>query len=124
MISMGHRYSLVIASMTKRVLEMEMPAATRLEFLSHLETMSDQVLTPAILALVRPMDEAGEELYTEASKLGYGPSAPNFFTVLDAKFDVFATLNPSLARAYDEACRPWGGKYVKRSELAGEVAGQ
>jgi hypothetical protein len=51
------------------------------------------------------------ELIEEARKLGYRGFGENFFTVLYKKFDVFAALNPSLVRAYDEACRPWGATY-------------
>lgn len=106
MISMGHRYTLVFASVTKWALQGEMPTEMRLDFLSHLEKMTDNVLTPEIIAMVEPIDKDGLELYTEAVKLGYGGS-PDAFSVLDQKFDVFAALNPSLRRAYDEACRPW-----------------
>jgi hypothetical protein len=65
------------------------------------------LLTPAIIAMVDPIDEKGLEIVEEARKLGYGPLPPNMFTVLDQKFEVFAALNPSLQAAYDEACRPW-----------------
>jgi hypothetical protein len=109
---MGHIYSLVMISVTKRALQGEMPPAMRLEFLDHLEKQVDHILTPAIIALVDPIDDKGWELYREAMKLGFGrdwsagPRPPCVFDVLYKKFDVFATLNPSLQRAYDEACRP------------------
>src|ERR1700741_4806071 len=104
MISMGHRYTLVMASLTKWALQgSDMPPEMRLEFLGHLEKMTDQVLTPAVIALVEPMDAKGWEIYHEAQKLGYGHSRPNLFDVLYQKFDLFAALNPSLQRAYDEA---------------------
>ena len=107
MMSMGHKWTLVMASAAKWALRSEMSPEMRLQFLAHLEKMTDQVLTPAVIALVEPMDAKGRELFDEAKKLGYGPSGPNFFSVLDQKFDVFAALNPSLRAAYDEACRPW-----------------
>ncbi|MBR0936686.1 hypothetical protein [Bradyrhizobium jicamae] len=109
MISMGHTYTLVMASVTKRALQGEMPTEMRLMFLDHLEKMTDGTLTPAVISMVEPIDDKGYELYQEAAKLGYGRDgrSPNFFTVLHQKFDVFAALNPSLQRAYDEACRPW-----------------
>ena len=107
MMSMGHKYTLVMASLTKLALKSEMPPEMRLEFLGHLEKMTDQVLTPAVITLVEPMDAKGRELFDEAAKLGHGMKQPNLFTVLNQKFDVFAALNPSLQRAYDEACRPW-----------------
>jgi hypothetical protein len=108
MISMGHRYTLVMASLTKWALQgSDMPPEMRLEFLGHLDKMVDQVLTPAVIALVEPMDAKGWEIYQEAQKLGYGLRGPNLFDVLDKKLDLFVTLNPSLRVAYDEACRPW-----------------
>jgi hypothetical protein len=107
MISMGHQYTLVLASHLKWVLRAELSPQWRLEFLDHLEKMVDGTLTPAVLALVEPIDEKGLEILDEARKLGYGPLPPNLFTVLAQKFEIFAQLNPSLQRAYDEAVRPW-----------------
>jgi hypothetical protein len=107
MMSVGHRWTLVIASHVKWVLRGELSPQWRLEFLGHLEKMTDSILTPAIIAMVDPIDEKGLEIVEEARKLGYGPLPPNMFTVLDQKFEVFAALNPSLQAAYDEACRPW-----------------
>jgi hypothetical protein len=113
MMSMGHRYTLVMASVTKWCLQSEMPPDMRLDFLSHLEKMVDGTLTPAVIALVEPIDKEGLELYSEAMKLGTDQifstpgRQPNAFDVLHQKFDVFAALNPSLRAAYDEACRPW-----------------
>lgn len=84
----------------------------RLDFLSHLEKMTDHVLTPEIIALVELIDKKGFELFEEATKLGTGSNVvsgrrqPDAFDVLYKKFDVFASLNPSLQLAYDEACRP------------------
>jgi hypothetical protein len=112
-LSMGHRYTLVLASVTKWCLQSEMPPNMRLDFLSHLEKMVDGTLTPAVIALVEPIDQKGLELYSEAMKLGPGVTfsasgrQPNAFDVLHQKFEVFASLNPSLQRACDEACRPW-----------------
>jgi hypothetical protein len=112
--TMGHTYTLVMASHLKWILQAEMPADMRLTFLSHLEKMVDQTLTPEILAMVEPMDERGLELWNEAAKLGFKvviePGVgrrPDAFDVLYKKFDIFASLNPSLQRAYEAACRPW-----------------
>ena len=100
--SYGHRYTLVCASLAKFALKSEMPAPMRLEFLNHLEKMVDRWLTPEIIAMVEPMDERGLELSREAAKLGY-KERPSALDVYADKFDVFATLNPSLRRAYDAA---------------------
>jgi hypothetical protein len=113
MISIGHKYTMVMASVTKWALRGEMPTAMRLEFLSHLEKMTDNILTSEIIAMIEPIDTKGLELYSEAMKLGtdmtFAASGrqPNAFDVLYQKFDVFAALNPSLQRAHDEAIRPW-----------------
>jgi hypothetical protein len=107
MMSMGHKYILISVSLTKHALQMEMPNEMRLRFLEYLEKFTDNVLTPAVIAMVEPIDEKGLELWNEIKKLGYGMSPPNVFDALYRKFDVFAALNPSLQAAYDEACRPW-----------------
>lgn len=129
MMSKGQIYTLVLASVAKRALQSEMLPEMRLEFLSHLEKMADNVLTPDVIAMVEPIDDRGEELYKEACKLGFEVvfepgrgRRPDAFDVLHQKFDVFAALNPSLQRAYDEACRSWGEKYVASGHIAGEVA--
>jgi len=107
-LSKGHRYSLVLASVAKWVLQdsIAMPADKRLEFLDHLEKMVDGKLTADVIALVRPMDSSGQELWKEAAKLGWR-GYPSGLDVLADKFEVFAALNPSLKAAHDEACRPW-----------------
>jgi hypothetical protein len=107
MMSMGHRYSLVMISAAKWGLQGDMEAPMRLGILNSIDKMVDSTLTPAVIALVEPIDKDGLELCLEALKLGYGPGSPNAFDVLHQKFEIFAALNPSLQRAYDEACRPW-----------------
>jgi hypothetical protein len=103
MITAAHRWTLVMASVAKWALQGEMPAKMRLEFLGRLEQMTDGVLTPEIIAIVEPMDAKGFEIYDAAKALGYGRDGhgANLFTVLDKKFDVFATLNPSVRAAYE-----------------------
>jgi hypothetical protein len=118
MMSMGHKYTLVMASVAKWALQADMSPELRLQFLGHLEKLTDRVCTPAVIAVVEPIDAKGLELYHEATKLGYGYQRPNLFDVLYQKFDVFAALNPSLQRAYDEACRPWS--YRARNQEAAE----
>jgi hypothetical protein len=105
MITIGARYTLVLASHVKWVLQNELDPQWRLTFLDHLDKMTDDVLTSHILAMVEPMDPAGREILEEARKLGY-KTRPNMFTVLDQKFEVFAALNPSLQRACEEIERP------------------
>ncbi|MCW2219508.1 hypothetical protein M2232_003040 [Bradyrhizobium japonicum] len=96
-------------SVAKRALQGEMPADMRLDFLTHLEKMIDNVVTAEIIAMIEPMDDDGYELFREIQKLGYGPM-PNALDMLAKKFDVFARCNPSLRRAYDAAT---SGRYER-----------
>ena len=101
----GYKYTLVLASVTKRALQWEMPPKMRLEFLEHLDKMRDDFLTAEALALVEPIDDSAYEIVCEAMKLGP-------FKALDVyadKFDIFAALNPSLLLACEEAARKYGG---------------
>ncbi|UQR67710.1 hypothetical protein LRP30_21725 [Bradyrhizobium sp. C-145] len=84
-----------------------MPPAMRLQFLTYLERMVDQWLTPEVIAMVEPMDDNGLELSKEAGKLGY-KGRPSALDVYAEKFDVFAALNPSLQRAYSAAFERYG----------------
>ena len=88
----GYKYTLVLASITKRILLQEMPESYRFEFLRHLEKMVDTWLTPEMIAALDPMDDKGEEVAREIRKVG-----PN--KALDVYADTFvllASLNPSL----------------------------
>ncbi|TQF28786.1 hypothetical protein [Bradyrhizobium sp. UNPA324] len=108
--SYGHKYTLVCASLAKHALTAEdMPPAMRLQFLTYLERMVDQWLTPEVIAMVEPMDDKGLELSKEAGKLGY-KGRPSALDVYAEKFDVFAALNPSLQRAYKAAFERYGAR--------------
>jgi hypothetical protein len=92
----GHCYTLVLASLTKRLLTEEMPAAYRLQFLQHLDKMpngeSKTWLTAEMIAAVEPMCDKGYEMVCEAQKLGPKKALDAY-----AKFfSAFAALNPSL----------------------------
>ncbi|WP_441232682.1 hypothetical protein [Bradyrhizobium sp. 1200_D9_N1_1] len=102
MMTCGHRYTLVLASLAKRALAGEMPNNMRLEFLQHLDRMTDMWVTPEVIAMVDPMDERGYQLSREAAKLGYR-GRPSALDIYAQKFEIFAALNPSLQRAYDAA---------------------
>jgi hypothetical protein len=91
----GYKYTLVLVSVTKRVLQSEMPEEYRLKFLGHLDKMIDNWLTPEMIAASEPMDDRGEELAREVRKLG-----PNkALDVYANMFVVFAALNTSLIEA-------------------------
>jgi hypothetical protein len=90
----GYAYTLVLASLTKRVLTEKIPAEYRLQFLEHLDKMPLGLiwLTPEMIAALEPMCDKGEEIVREAMKLGASKSLDAY-----AKFfSTFAALNPSL----------------------------
>jgi hypothetical protein len=122
MISKGTKYHLVWISYIKEAFQHDMPQDTRLKLLEGIARLQDNVLTPAVIALVEPMDAKGLELFDEIKKLGFKvviePGVgrrPDAFDEMYKKFDVFASLNPSLERAYSDACRPWGGDWERAS---------
>jgi hypothetical protein len=91
----GHRYTLVLASLTKRMLTQEMPPEYRVQFLEHLDKMQQgqigQWLTTEMIAALEPMCDKADEIASEMRKLGT--------KALDAYakfFSTFAALNPSL----------------------------
>ena len=90
----GHRCTLVLISVTKRLLAEEMPAAYRMQFLEHLENMGkhDMWITDEVIAAVEPVCDKGFEMICEAQKLGAKKSLDAYAEFLPA----FAALNPSL----------------------------
>jgi hypothetical protein len=99
----GHLYTLVMISIVKRVLTMEMPAAERLQFLERLDKMpaTSEWLTAEMVAVVEPVCDKGNELVTEARKLG----AKKALDVYAEHFSTFAVLNPSLVAALKQSTR-------------------
>jgi hypothetical protein len=90
----GHKYTLVLSSLTKRLLAEEMPAAYRMQFLEHLEKMGTREpwITAAMIAAIHPLCDKGYEMVCEAQKLGANKALDAY-----AKFfPAFAALNPSL----------------------------
>lgn len=90
----GHRYTLVMISLTKRVLAEQMPASYRVQFLDHLEKMGsqDQFITPDVISAVEPVCDKGYEMILEAQKLGAAKALDAYAEF----FPAFAALNPSL----------------------------
>jgi len=88
----GHMYTLVLISLTKRILKEEMPASYRLQFLEHLEKLRDNWLTADTVAAVEPVCDKGYEIIREVQKLG----ASKALDVYAKHFKTFAGLNPSL----------------------------
>jgi hypothetical protein len=91
----GYRYTLVLASVTKRVLQMQLSEEWRLQFLSHLEKMLDTWFTPEMMAAIEAMDDRGEEIAAEIRKVG----PQKALDVYADTFVAFASLNPSLIAA-------------------------
>lgn len=95
----GYRYTLVLISIVKRSLEMEIPSDYRLKFLEHLDRMpakeSGTWLTAEMVAAVDPICNKAYEIVDEARKLG----APKALDIYADQFPVFAGLNPSLMTA-------------------------
>jgi hypothetical protein len=92
----GHRYTLVLISIVKRSLEMEIPGDFRLKFLEHLDRMpakeSSTWLTAEMVAGVDPICNKAYEIVDEARKLG----ASKALDIYADQFPIFAGLNPSL----------------------------
>ena len=100
----GYKYTLVCAGIAKHALQGDMPADMRLDFLQHLEKMSDHFLTEEVIAMVEPLSAESMEIVREAQKLGGGKA----LDVYAEKFAVFADLNPSLIAALKHANRRRG----------------
>ena len=93
--SAGQRYTLVLASLTKRILAEEMPPEYRVKFLEHLDKMRQgedrKWLTADMIAALEPMCDKAAEIASEMRKLG--PKALDAYAKF---FSTFAALNPSL----------------------------
>jgi len=100
--STGHRYTLICVSLAKRVLQLEMAEAERLELLQRLDKMVDQWLTAEAIAAVQPICNRGYKLIEEAEPLGN--KALDVYARSDV-FDAFTALNPSLLTAIEIANR-------------------
>jgi hypothetical protein len=102
-VAAGHRYSLLCAALTKKCLELPMPADERLRFLEALDSLTDLYVTPEMLALVQPMSAAEFEIIEEADKLCSPDDklAKAKFDLLTSEkvFGYFLRLNPSLLDA-------------------------
>lgn len=109
----GYQYTVVIVSITKRMLADDIPPEWRLKFLERLDQMAtdgnDRWLTPQMVAAIEPMCDRGHELYSEAAKLDRGkPGRPGMLDALAKFFPAFAVLNPSLMTALEMEPRRHG----------------
>ncbi len=67
----GYLYTLVMMSITKRMLAMDIPAEYRLKFLEHLDKNAtrDIWLNAEMIAAIEPICDKGYEIVREANKL-------------------------------------------------------
>jgi hypothetical protein len=93
----GHRYTLVLISETRRLLSTNLSAEYRLRFLEFLDRCTDNFLTPEAIALVEPICNEAYEMVKEARKLG-ASKALDVFARWEV-FSAFVALNPSLLTA-------------------------
>jgi hypothetical protein len=97
--SSGTLYTLIMISITKRMLAMEIPVEYRLKFLEHLDknVSRDPWLNSEMITAIEPICNKGYEIVREANKLG-----PKKALDLYAEhFSTFAILNPSLITALE-----------------------
>jgi hypothetical protein len=100
----GHKWVLVVASLTKRTLQIpDIKAADRLALLEKLNGMTDDWFTAAMLAGIEPMDDTGRAIYEQARTLdpaGDKTHAASFNVLATLSvFRHFVQLNPSLMAA-------------------------
>jgi hypothetical protein len=91
------RYTLVLASVTKRLLGFDIPLKFRQAYLDHLEkmTVGSDWCNADVITAVGPMDDAGYEMICEIGNLGWKKG----LDVAAEMFASFAALNPSLIEA-------------------------
>src|SRR5258708_7190455 len=100
----GHRWTLVVISETKRLLSMKLSAEHRLRFLEFLDSCTDNFLTAEAISIIDPICDEGYEMLRETRKLG----AKKSLDVLARWeiFNAFVALNPSLLSAIKlSSCR-------------------
>jgi hypothetical protein len=101
----GHKWSFIIAALTKRTLQIpSIKPAERLDLLERLNKLTDSYFTADMLAGISPMCDTGYAIFKEARTL----DPPQDETHCDASFNVLATpsvfrhfaqLNPSIMAA-------------------------
>jgi hypothetical protein len=90
----GHRCTLVMVSIIKRILAAEISTSYRLQFLEWLDKIGREWMSPESVALIEPMCDAGYEMVSEAQKLG-AKKALDVYAKHEV-FSAFVALNPSL----------------------------
>jgi hypothetical protein len=100
----GHKWALVVASLTKRTLQIpDIKPADRLALLEKLNGMTDNWFTAAMLAGIEPMDDTGRAIYEQARTLDPADDKTHAasFDVLamPSVFRHFVQLNPSIMAA-------------------------
>jgi hypothetical protein len=103
-LAVGHKWALVVASLTKRTLQIpDIKAADRLALLEKLNGLTDDWFTAAMLAGIEPMDDTGRAIYEQARTLDPADDKTHAasFKVLAtlSVFRHFVQLNPSILAA-------------------------
>lgn len=100
LLSRSQKFTRVLAAITKRCLAEEMPLQRRLEFLEHLEKMTQPApqerqgcVSKEEIAAIQPMDDRAMQIINEILKL----DPLEALDVYADNFETFAKLNPSLA---------------------------
>ena len=103
----GHKLDLVVASLTKRTLEIPgIKPADRLDLLERLNRLTDNWFSADMLATVEPMCDTGYAIYEQARTLDPpdDKTCNASFKVLATPtvFDHFLKLNPSIVTALEQ----------------------
>jgi hypothetical protein len=106
-LSHGARYSLVLASVTKRELsKRELAPVDRLTHLQDLDSIVRSGMTQQMVSVVEPICEDGLALYIEACQA----EPKKAIDILAMEFASFAVLNPSLLGSVHPVRSDIGGR--------------
>jgi len=100
----GYRHTLLFIAYVKHILvNLEMKAGQRLQFLEWINGQTSQVIAAEMLEMIQPMSDTEMKMMHEARSLNRkdDPAGSASFDVLTSEevFDDFLALNPSLLAA-------------------------
>jgi hypothetical protein len=123
----GYKWVFIIASLTKRALQIPgLKAADRLNLLEKLNGTTDKFFTANLLASISPMCDTAYDIFKEARSL----DPPQDDTHCDASFQVLATpsvfrhfvkLNPSILAAIKERAASRKGQHAAPQPASDET---
>ena len=108
----GHRHTLLFIAYVKHILvNVEMKAGQRLQFLEWINGQTCTSITPEMLEMIEPMSDTEMKMMHEARSLNRkdDPGGSVSFEVLTSKevFEDFLALNPSLLAAITLHNKQW-----------------